>query len=193
MENTQTSLLLRARHGEEAAWRRLVDLYRPLIYGWLVKRRVQPQDADDLTQDVLAVLITELPRFEHTGRPGAFRAWLRNITVNRARGFWRAGSVRARGVGGSDILREIDELADPTSALSVRWDEEHDEHVLRHLLGLMEQEFEPTTLRAFRRLALDGVPGQAVAAELGMTLSAIYGAKSRVLQRLREEAVGLLD
>src|SRR4051812_49525207 len=123
MENTQQSLLLRARRGEGAGWRRLVDLYRPLIFGWLVKRQVLPQDAEDLTQDVLAVLMKELPRFEHAGRPGAFRAWLRGITVNRARGFWRAGSVRARAVGGSDILRHFDELADPASPLSVRWDE----------------------------------------------------------------------
>src|SRR5262245_43506147 len=167
MENTQTSLLLRARQGEESAWRRLVDLYRPLIFGWLVKRQVLPQDAEDLTQDVLAVLMKELPRFEHAGRPGAFRAWLRGITVNRARGFWRAGPVRVKAVGGSDIIKQIDELADPASALSIRWDEEHDEHVLRQLLTLMEQEFEPTTLRAFHRLTFDGASGQEVAAELG--------------------------
>jgi RNA polymerase sigma factor (sigma-70 family) len=193
MENTQTSLLLRARQGEETAWRRLVDLYRPLIYRWLVGRQVLPQDADDLTQDVLAVLMKDLPRFEHAGRPGAFRAWLRGITVNRARGFWRAGSVRARAVGGGDVLRHIDELADPTSELSLRWDQEHDGHVLRHLLSLMEQEFEPATLRAFHRLTFDGASAQDVAAELGLSLSATYGAKSRVLQRLREEAAGLLD
>jgi RNA polymerase sigma-70 factor, ECF subfamily len=191
--DTRASLLLCARQGDEDAWRRLVDLYRPLVYAWLVRHQVATQDAEDLTQDVLAVVVKELGRFEHAGRPGAFRAWLRGITVNRARGFWRAGSVRAVAVGGSGILQRIDELADPASALSRQWDDEHDQHVVRRLLVLMEQEFEPATLRAFRRLTFDGASGQEVADELGLSLAAVYGAKSRVLRRLREEAAELLD
>ena len=191
MENTRASLLLRASQGEESAWRRLVDLYQPLVRAWLLRQQVRPQEAEDLTQDVLAVLVKQLPRFEHAGRPGAFRAWLRAVTLNRARLFWRAGSARAE--AGGEALGRIEALADPDSPLSRLWDEEHDAHVLRRLLALMEQEFEPATLRAFRRLTFDGAAGQEVADELGMTLAAVYGAKSRVLQRLRQEAQGLLD
>jgi RNA polymerase sigma-70 factor (ECF subfamily) len=36
-------------------------------------------------------------------------------------------------------------------------------------------------------------PAAAVAAELGITVNAVYLAKSRVLRRLREELQGLLD
>ena len=57
----------------------------------------------------------------------------------------------------------------------------------------MQEEFEPTTLQAFRRLALDGAAGAEVAAELGMSVAAVYGSKSRVLQRIRQEAEGLID
>src|SRR5262249_22112466 len=95
MENTRTSLLGRACEGEESAWRRVVELYQPLIRGWLLRQQVAAQEVEDLTQDVLAVLVKQLPRFEHAGRPGAFRAWLRTVTVNRARAYWRAGSARA--------------------------------------------------------------------------------------------------
>src|SRR5262245_6266972 len=100
MQDTQTSLLLRARQGEVAAWQRLVDLYQPLIRGWLVRQQVRPVDVEDLTQDVLAAVVKDLPRFEHAGRPGAFRSWLRTITVNRARAFWRAGAGRVQSAGG---------------------------------------------------------------------------------------------
>jgi RNA polymerase sigma-70 factor (ECF subfamily) len=193
MENTQVSLLRRAQQGEESAWRRLVDLYQPLIRACLLRQRVHPQEAEDLTQDVLAVLVKELPRFEHAGRPGAFRSWLRTVTVNRARLFWRASSGRSETAGGREALERIEALADPNSSLSRVWDEEHDAHVLQRLLGLMDQEFEPATLRAFRRLTFDAAPGQEVADELGMTLAAVYAARSRVLQRLRQEAQGLLD
>ena len=65
--------------------------------------------------------------------------------------------------------------------------------MLRCLLDLMEREFEPDTVRAFRRLAVDGAPAAEVARELGTTVGAVYVAKSRVLRRIREEADGLLD
>ena len=61
------------------------------------------------------------------------------------------------------------------------------------LADLVEQEFEPTTLKAFRRLALDGASGAEAAEELGLSVSAVYVAKSRVLQRIRQEAEGLID
>ena len=58
---------------------------------------------------------------------------------------------------------------------------------------MVEQEFEPATVRAFRRLALDGASGAEAARELGLSVSAVYMAKSRVLQRIRQEAEGLID
>jgi RNA polymerase sigma-70 factor (ECF subfamily) len=193
VEKTSMSLLRRARQGQEVAWRRLVDLYQPLIRGWLVRQGIHAQDAEDLSQDVLAVLVKELSRFTHAGRPGAFRSWLRTITVNRARAFWRAGSCRATAPGGRAFLGHLEQLEDPDGPLSRVWNEEHDRHVLRQLLALMEQEFAPATVQAFRRLTFDEASGREVAAELGMSLAAVYGARSRVLQRLRAEAEGLLD
>jgi RNA polymerase sigma-70 factor (ECF subfamily) len=65
--------------------------------------------------------------------------------------------------------------------------------VLHCLLDLVEMEFEPVTLRAFRRLALDGASGAEAARELGLSVAAVYVAKSRVLARIRQEAAGLID
>ncbi len=73
------------------------------------------------------------------------------------------------------------------------WDEEHDRYVLDCLLDLMQEEFEPATLQAFRRLALDGISGAEVAGELGVSVAAVYVAKSRVLARIRQVAEGLID
>jgi RNA polymerase sigma-70 factor (ECF subfamily) len=193
MHDTQPSLLMRARQGEGAAWPRLVELYQPLIRGWLSRQQVRPADVEDLTQDVLAAVVKDLPRFEHAGRPGAFRGWLRTITVNRARAFWRAGAGRAQPAGGDEFLDRLAQLEDPSSKLARRWDQEHDRHVLTRLLALLEPDFEPATVRAFQRLTFDGAPAQEVATELGISPVAVYGAKARVLQRLRQEAEGLLD
>jgi RNA polymerase sigma-70 factor (ECF subfamily) len=191
---TSVSLLerLRRQPGSEA-WARLVDVYAPLVRGWLRRQGVAEADADDLTQEVLAVLVRELPQFRHNGRPGAFRAWLRGVTANRLRGFWRARQARPEAAGGDKFEAALNQLEDPHSALSRQWDEEHDRHVLRRLQELIEPEFSAAAWRAFRRTVLDGARAAVVAAELGMSVNAVLLAKSRVLRRLREEARGLVD
>ena len=118
--------------------------------------------------------------------------WLRNITINRLRSFWRAR--RPAPVGGNDSREQmLEQLEDPDSDLSRLWDEEHDRHVARRLLELLEPEFEPTTWQAFRRLVLEGQPTRDVADSLGLTPNAVRIAKSRVLARFRREVEGLLD
>jgi RNA polymerase sigma-70 factor (ECF subfamily) len=192
MAETSLTLLERLRlRSDASAWVRLVDLYTPLIHSWLRRHQVRPEDADDLAQEVFGVLLRELPRFEHNGRPGAFRCWLRIITANRLRAFWKAREHIPAGV--ADLDRRLDELTDSDSGLSRLWDREHDEHVLRRLLELTEPEFTPNTWQAFRSLALEGRPPADVARELGMTVNAVQLAKSRVLRRLRWEARGLVD
>ncbi len=194
MSETSTSLLERLRDPTDvAAWRRLTDLYSPLIRGWLRRYALQAPDLDDLVQEVLSVLVRELPGFRHNERRGAFRSWLRTITVHRLRAFWRAQRLRPDAAGGGDLPKELEQLEDPDSDLSRRWDEEHDRHVARRLLELIEPDFAPTTWRAFRRLVLEGSPAREVAAELGVTVNAVLIAKSRVLQRLRQERRGLTD
>jgi RNA polymerase sigma-70 factor (ECF subfamily) len=193
MNETRLSLLLRAQTGETDAWKGLTDLYRPLILGWLNRQGVPAADLDDLGQEVLVGVVKQLPGFQHSGRRGAFRTWLRTIVCRRTADYWRAidGDTQAR--GGSAAAAALQELADPDSGLNRQWDEEHDRYVLQCLLDLAEEEFEPTTLQAFRRLALDGASGAEAARELGMSVAAVYVAKSRVLARLRREAEGLID
>ena len=194
MAETSHSLLERLReHPEGEDWRRLIDLYSPLLRAWLDRSGVQSADADDLIQEVLAVLVRELPRFQHNQRPGAFRRWLRTILVHRLRDFWRSRQHRPQAVGGSDLLTQLDQLEDPDSGLSRLWDEEHDRQVVRRLLERIEGEVTPPTWQAFRRVALEGKDEATVAAELGLSVNAVFIAKSRVLQRLRREASGLID
>jgi RNA polymerase sigma-70 factor (ECF subfamily) len=86
----------------------------------------------------------------------------------------------------------LDQLEDPNSDLSRLWDQEHDQHVVRRLLDLIEPDFRPTTRQAFRRQVVDGAPAEVVALELGLTVNAVLIAKSRVLQQLRRQAGGLV-
>jgi RNA polymerase sigma-70 factor, ECF subfamily len=194
MNNTSQSLLGRlGAAGDTESWKRLVDLYQPLLRGWLRGYQAPDQDSDDLVQEVLAVLVKDLPKFKHPGHPGAFRGWLRGILVNRLRAFWRAGRGRPSVPGGSDFFRISEQLEDPVSELRRQWDEEYERCVLARLLAMLEDEFAPKTLLAFRRVGLEGAMARDVAQELGMTVGAVYVAKSAVLRRLRQEAQGLIN
>lgn len=153
---------------------------------------VQDADVDDLVQDVLIVLIRELPEFRHNRRQGAFRTWLRRIVVNRLQNFWRK---RGRDVksGGSDLARRLKEFEDPQSQLSQIWDREHDRHLTQQLLKQIEPKFTETTRQAFRMLVYEGKKADAVAKELNLSLSAVFTAKSRVLRELRRLSEGLIE
>ncbi|MCU0714438.1 MAG: sigma-70 family RNA polymerase sigma factor [Pirellula sp.] len=95
--------------------------------------------------------------------------------------------------GDSDIDARLAQLDDPTSELSHIWNLEHDQYVLRQLLALAEPHFEPTTWKAFCRVALEGETAEAVAREMGISKNAVIVAKCRVLNKLRQEAGGLID
>ena len=146
MAETSATLLERLNdRSDSVAWRRLVDLYTPLIHAWLRRQGVPAEDADDLTQDVLGIVVREVSGFRHNGRVGAFRTWLRTITINCLRQSWRSRRVRGQMTRSPDLDSALDQLEDPASDLSRRWDREHDEFVLHRLLDLIEPEFRPAT------------------------------------------------
>jgi RNA polymerase sigma-70 factor (ECF subfamily) len=194
MDETSTSLLDRLRDdSDQVAWQRLVDLYSPYIRGWLRRNGLVGQDADDQVQEVLLVVVRRLPEFRREPHAGAFRRWLRTITVNCLRNFWRARQARPTATGDSNFIGMLDNLADPESDLSQQWDREHDQHVTKQLLELIKPSFEAATWTAFQRVAIDGAAPADVAAELGITVNAVFIAKSRVMSRLRQEGKDLLD
>ncbi len=192
---TALSLLTQLReHPEDSeAWRRFDTLYRPLLLAWLRRYSLQPQDADDLVQQVLEVVVREMPNFDYDPKKGKFRGWLRAILVNQLRGFWRSRKGRPLATGDSDFYdKMLNQLADPKSDLSRLWDQEHDQHVAQRLLALIEPDFSPTTWQAFQRV-MGGEKAAKVAAYLGISVNAVYLAKSSVLKRLRRELEGLAE
>jgi RNA polymerase sigma-70 factor (ECF subfamily) len=194
MYETSLSLLHRLRHSpQDDGWSRLADLYTPLIHTWLRRYEVQESDAHDLVQEVLLAVSKDIGAFEHRGQPGAFRGWLKTILLNRLRKFWRARDRQPQARGDSDIEAKLAQLDDPASELSQIWNREHDQYVLRQLLALAEPHFDPKTWKAFCRVALDGRKADMVAQELGISKNAVIVAKCRVLNRLRQEAEGLIE
>jgi RNA polymerase sigma factor (sigma-70 family) len=190
---TSTSLLDQlCGRPDESSWRRLDELYRPLILRWLRRDPALGEEAEDLVQDILTVVCRELPGFKRQ-QTGSFRKWLRTITAFRVKGFHRARRSRPAALGMASDEGPLVELADDHSELARRWDQEHNEHVVARLLEMMADEFNSVHLRAFRRVVLDEVKPATTAAELGVSVNVVLLARSRILARLREVARGLLE
>jgi RNA polymerase sigma-70 factor (ECF subfamily) len=74
-------LIARARRGDTAAFTELARSCRSLIYRWSVVAIGDPDDAEDITQEVLVRLHRSLTGY----RPGSrFTSWLYRITRNAA-------------------------------------------------------------------------------------------------------------
>jgi RNA polymerase sigma-70 factor (ECF subfamily) len=146
MNETPHSLLQRLRQQpDEESWKRLIDLYSPLLHRWLRQAGLVGSDADDLIQEVFLTLVREMPSFDHNRRRGAFRSWLRKILVNRVRGFQRQRQ-HLPGLNLDPKFSEtIERLEDDSSDLSRLWEREHNEFVVRRLLQLIEPEFTIST------------------------------------------------
>lgn len=194
MSETSVSLLERLRkQPDDAGWHRLVEMYTPLLRNWMRQQFLINEDTDDLVQEVLLVLTRELSNFEHNGRPGAFRRWLKTILLHRLQGYWRSKQNRPIATEQSDFAHKLEQLEDPTSGLSQLWDREHDRHIMARLLEQIEPQVTPATWQAFRQVVLEGKDEASVAKEIGISVNAVFIAKSRVLARLRREADGLVE
>src|SRR5258707_1236271 len=130
---TSVSLLERLRDSsDEAAWQRLDDIYRPLIFRWLRRDPGLGAEAEDVVQEVMHVLVRELPGFERQ-RNGSFRRWLRDVTAYRVLAHHRARRSRPLALGAPLEECPLAQLKDPNSELSLLWDHGHDRHVLRRV------------------------------------------------------------
>jgi RNA polymerase sigma-70 factor, ECF subfamily len=190
---TSLSLLdrLKAAPPDASDWNRLHGIYLPLIQCWLARVPGLGGESADLAQEVLIVVFRELPRFDRR-REGSFRAWLRQITVNKVRRH-RTKRRRQPAFGLDAANGFLERLSDPNDDLAREWDRDHDRHVTRKLLAAVQSDFSPATWNAFRRFGIDGVPAALVAEELGLSENAVILAKSRVFRRLRQEAGDLLQ
>jgi RNA polymerase sigma-70 factor (ECF subfamily) len=183
---TRASLLLRLRDRRDAAaWDEFVDRYAPLVYGYLRKQGLQDADAADLSQDVLAAVAGAVGRLEYDPAKGAFRNWLFTV-VRRKLANWRAARGDwLRGSGDTDAHQLLEEAPAPEGG-EAEWQAEWERQVFTWACMLVRGEVSDTTWQAFWRTAFDGQPGKQVAADLDMTLTAVYRARSRVLARIKE-------
>ncbi len=189
-----SSLLLRLKTQDREAWRRLVHLYGPVVYSWCRYADLRADDAEDVGQEVFQAVAKSIGSFRRERPRDTFRGWLWTITHNKLRDYWRRRASQPEAVGGSTAQQALlqvpaDESDDSAPATPL----EERGPLFRRALELIRTRVEERTWQAFWRVTVEGRAVDDVAAELGMRPGAVYVAKSRVLQRLREELGDLLE
>src|SRR5271165_5191580 len=137
---TSLTLLERVRANDPAAWERLLHLYRPLVLHWCLRRGVTGADAEDVSQEVFAAVVSGLGRFRHDQAGDTFRGWLRGITRNKLLHHEERRRAQPSAQGGTDANRRLQEQ--PTPPLDEPDPPEEDRALYRRALELLHSEFD---------------------------------------------------
>lgn len=191
-EKTSYSLIDRLRTKDQEAWRHFVQLYGPLVYHWCCRFGLQDAEAADVGQEVFRTVSGSITGFQFNHKGGSFRGWLRTVTRTRTIDFLRRKAKEPEAVGGSDARAMLHDLpAGFTEGTSSPEDEER--ILVRRVSDMVLENCKAESRQAFLRVVVAGEHPSAVAADLGMTVNAVYLAKSHILRRIREELFLLVN
>ncbi len=186
---TSLSLLDRLRQpGNDQDWELFLSIYRPFIRRHLIGSGIRQTDIDDVLQESLADMLVALPRFQHNGRIGAFRKWMKTIVARKA---YRTRKQNQKSK--PEQLQAIASVESVDSPLEQMMEREHDKHVVDCLLRMIRSEFTETTWTAFEMQVLEEKSASEVSELLGGTINSVLISKSRVLRRLRQLGKGIVD
>jgi RNA polymerase sigma factor (sigma-70 family) len=176
----------------EAAWRIFLERYQPLIHRWCCRWGLNHNQAEEVTEAVLAKLVTVMRTFVYdpTRR---FRGWLRKVVWNEVRSSWRRAKRHPgdQGTGDPEVHRQLEQLEAPgdVDGLVQELDEtlKRELRLARQVTARVQARVQQQTWRAFWLTVMKQKPPRDVARRLGMSVAAVYMAKHRVAQLLDEE------
>ena len=183
---TRASLILRLQHPENVvAWQEFVDIYQPLVFRLARARGLQDADALDTTQEVLVRVARAINQWDPDPSLGTFRGWISRITRNLVIEFLRSKNRLPKTSDESAIERLIEQTPARCQA-SELYDLEHERQVFVWASEKVRGHFQQPTWQAFWLTAVQQQSVERVAAELNLSVGAVYIARSRVLARLKQ-------
>ena len=184
MHDTPATLLHRlCNQPVPGDWERFVRLFTPLLRRWAARFGVSDSSVEDLLQELFVLLIRKLPEFRYDPSR-SFRAWLWTV-FRHAVLAWRKRQPQA-----GPALEQLEELTSPDS-IAEATEAEYRRYLLGRIMQIVQTDFPGTTWQIFQQVVIEGRPRVEVARDFGVTVNAVYLARSRVLARLREELAGL--
>lgn len=157
-------------------------IYRPLIFPVAVAKGLQHADAEDLAQEVLAVVEKSFGSYDSSR--GSFRSWLYQITRNLVANHLTRGRGPI-GTGDSNVARILAQHAQPNDDTATLFRLEYRRTCFQQAAAIVQTEVHKSTWEAFWLTAVDLRSIESVAKELGKSQGAVRVARCRVLDRLR--------
>lgn len=182
-------VISRARRGEQAAFRELLDRYRAPVFNLCLRMLKNRDDAEDIAQEVFIKVFGMLERYDERY---AFRSWLFKIAANQCIDFIRKNRVKLLSLDepvkykGEEIEREFpDEAPAP--------DEEVERVQLGKLLLEIAEELPPhyrsmIVLRHQEQLSYDEI-AEILDLPLGTVKARIHRARAMMKDKLRKRRV----
>jgi RNA polymerase sigma-70 factor (ECF subfamily) len=184
--NTRPSLLLRVRDlNDEVAWSQFVEIYTPLVFGYCRGRGLQEGDAADVAQETMRAVAKAIVKFEYDPQRGKFRNWLLTVARSKLHNFLAQLQRQPELPGQTTLQHKIDRAS--AAAEECSWDAEYYRAIFNWAAERIRGEFQVSTWQAFWQTTIDERDGKQVAQALGLSVGAVYVAKSRVIARLKEE------
>jgi RNA polymerase sigma-70 factor (ECF subfamily) len=177
METSALAVLDALKRRDDRAWSRLAQVYTPVVHYWFRRAHVPRSDADDLCQEVLSVVCRRIDEFDPEG--SSFRGWLWGISRFVVRAYRRQYRRRP-------FCRTPEQLERYPFNEPVEPEPDYPSSYWR-TVNRLRWHFEETTWEAFWLVVVEDHSPAQVAEELGLNVSSVHQAKSRVLKRLREE------
>ncbi len=186
---TNESLILRVKDpADAAAWSDFLAIYRPVVVRMACGRGLQHADADDLAQQVFLSVARAIEDWEPAPQQPPFRAWLSRISRNAIVNALTRKKPDAAGGSTSvqEMLRELPERDDETTQQVI---EESRREAMRWAAEEIRSEFTEVTWAMFWLSSIEGKSVAEVARTQDKTLGAVYMARFRVMQRLKEKVL----
>jgi len=170
------STLLRALKNpnvQELAWFEFVKSYAALIRGFSLRIGVDPNDVDDVAQDVLVNVYRHIGEFNHLSGKCSFRTWLLNSVK------WRV----------LDRQRRTKEL--PLHATFEQetaefvWTSEWQSNLLKLAIQDLRKTLPAMQFQIFELIELKLVPKREVAERFQISIPQIYLINHRIRKRLK--------
>jgi RNA polymerase sigma factor (sigma-70 family) len=182
---TRDSLLLKIRDSENAvAWERFAAVYRPAVVRLARQCGLQEADAEDLAQRVLVAVSRAIGSWEKDSERGSFHSWLLRIARNEMINMMTRGR-RLVGRGGTSVAEGLEQHPTDDDALETLVEDEHRRAMFRWAAEEIRPEFHEATWRAFWLTAIEALPVEEAAMDLGKSVGSVYAARSRVMRRLK--------
>jgi len=179
---TRPSLLEALKKGELIDWLEFQEMYRPLVQLRAKDYKLNPQETEELMQQVLLDIFHGCKTFRYDPAKGRFRDYMRLLMSRNCIDIKRRRNPRPPEVpNGQSLLEGL-----PAEDDDLAWKEEWRQLLVEQAKTILRQEVEPATYLAYEMYAEQNLPAEQVAKYLDMTTANVYLAKSRCLERLQQ-------